>query len=139
MNPTGDERQDLGCREALNNLFKYVFNEVSRLLKDYPSQSNTICEETSRLAVELQSLITYQKRHLSGSNVTTEDLVLFVTSMLALGDVTKILPQIYRLLPNLLIPRYFFWEIHRMHRTAKHPRLSDKQISSNLLLVKSNH
>ena len=62
---------------------------MSRLLKDYPSQSNTICEETSRLAVELQSLITYQKRHLSGSNVTTEDLVLFVTSMLALGDNTK--------------------------------------------------
>ena len=89
MTLNGDERQDLECREALNNLFKYVFNEVSRLLKDYPSQSNTICEETSKLAVELQSLITYQKRHLSGSNVTTEDLVLFVTSMLALGDVVK--------------------------------------------------
>ena len=73
MTFSGDERQDLECREALNDLFKYVFNEVSRLLKDYPSQSNTICEETSKLAVELQSLITYQRRHLNGSNVTTED------------------------------------------------------------------
>ena len=62
---------------------------MSRLLKDYLSQSNTICEETSKLAVELQSLIIYQKRHLSGLNVTTEDLVLFVISMLALGDVTN--------------------------------------------------
>ena len=48
-----------------------------------------ICEETSKPAVELQSLIMYQRRHSSGSNVTTDDLVLFVTSMLALGDVTK--------------------------------------------------
>ena len=62
---------------------------MSRLLKDYPSQSNRICEESSKLAVELQSLITYQRRHPSGSNVRTEDLVLFVTSMLALGDATK--------------------------------------------------
>ena len=89
MSPTGDERQDLECRGALKDLFKYVFNEVSRLLKDYPNQSNMICEETNRLAVELQSLITYQRRHSNGSNVTTEDLVLFITSILALGDVTN--------------------------------------------------
>ena len=89
MSSIGDERQDLKCQEALKDLFKYVFNEVSRLLKDYPSQSNTICEGSSKLAVELQSLITYQRRHSSSSNMTTEDLVLFVTSMLALGNVTK--------------------------------------------------
>ena len=89
MTPTKDERQGLECRGALKDLFKYVFNEVSRLLNDYPSQSNTICEETSKLAVELQSLITYQKRYPGGLNVTTQDLVLFVTSMLALEDATK--------------------------------------------------
>ena len=82
MIPTRDKRHDLECRGALKSLLKYVFNEVSRLLKDYPNQSNTICEGISKLAVELQSLITYQRRHLGDSNVTTQDLVLFVISML---------------------------------------------------------
>ena len=82
---TENARKDLDCRGALKDLFGHVFNEVSRLLRDCPSQSNVIYEETGKLAIELQSLITRHKCLPNDSSVTTEDLALFVTSVLALN------------------------------------------------------
>ena len=89
---TGNEHKDLDCREALKDLFKHVFNEVSCLLRDYPSQSNIVYEEIGKLAIELQSLTTRHERPSSDSSVTAEELALFVTSILALNGVADYPP-----------------------------------------------
>ena len=89
---TGNDRQDLDCRGALKDLFTHVFNEVSCLLRDYPSQSNIVCEEIGKLAIELQSLTIRHKYPSNDSSVTAEELALFVTSISALNSVADYPP-----------------------------------------------
>ena len=70
MISTENSSQDFDCGRDLKGLADDVCNEVARLLRDYPSQSNLIYEETTKLAVALGSLIAHHQRDLSGLSVT---------------------------------------------------------------------
>ena len=50
---TENASQDFDCGRDIKGLADNVCNEVARLPRDYPSQSNIICEETIKLAVAL--------------------------------------------------------------------------------------
>ena len=71
MISTENTSQDFDCGRDLKCLSDNVSNEVARLLRDYPSQSKIIYEETAKLAVALGSLIARHQHDLSGSSVTT--------------------------------------------------------------------